>query len=331
MVNDFAEILLQFRNSFLIKSLKNMSKSLVTGGAGFIGSHIVDLLIAGGQEVVIVDNLSTGSEDNVNPLAKIYRMDIRDAKISEVFAQERPDFVFHLAAKINVRESIKDPISDAEINILGSLNIIENAAKYGVKKFIFASTGGAIYGDAEQIPTSESYYERPLSPYGINKLSIEKSLFFYKEVKGLDYTILRLSNVYGPRQNSKGEAGVVAIFINKLLEGGQPTISGDGKQTRDYVFVKDVARAFVLAHKKTESKKFNISTGVEIDVNQVFDKIVEKMELKTAREYSKAIPGEQKRSCLDFSLAKKELSWEPEYDFDQGLTETLEWFKLKAR
>jgi UDP-glucose 4-epimerase len=308
-----------------------MSKSLVTGGAGFIGSHLVDLLIEAGHEVVVVDNLSTGSEDNINPLAKLYQMDIRDAKISEIFKQEMPDFVFHFAAQINVRDSVNDPISNAETNILGSLNVIENAVKYNVKKFIFASTGGAIYGEAEQIPTAEDYHERPLSPYGINKLSIEKSLFFYKEVKGLDYAVLRLSNVYGPRQNSRGEAGVVAIFINKILEGGQPTISGDGKQTRDYVFVRDAARAFLLAQGKIESEKFNISTGIETDVNMVFDKILEKMEVKLERKYCEARPGEQKRSCLDFSLAKKELGWIPEYDFDRGLSETVDWFKSKAK
>lgn len=307
-----------------------MSKSLVTGGAGFIGSHIVDLLIASGQEVVVVDNLSAGNEHNVNSKAKLYRMDIQDPKLAVVFEKEKPDFVFHLAAQINVRKSVEDPMSDAQINILGSLNVLEVSAKAGVKKLIFASTGGAIYGDADQIPTSEGYYERPLSPYGINKLSIEKSLFFYREVKGLDYTILRLSNVYGPRQSSKGEAGVVAIFMDEILNGGQPIISGDGKQTRDYVFVKDVARAFVMAQKTTKSDKFNISTGIETDVNQVFDKVVEKMDASIPRKYSDAGQGEQRRSCLDSSLAQKELGWFPEYDLEQGMEETAQWFKQKS-
>lgn len=308
-----------------------MPKSLVTGGAGFIGSHIVDLLIADGHDVVIVDNLSTGDKSNVSPKAKFYKTDIQDKKMEKIFKKEKPDFVFHMAAQIDVRKSVEDPINDARANILGSLNVIEKSVKYGVKKFIFASTGGAIYGDAEQIPTPEGYYERPLSPYGIDKLSIEKSLFFYKKVKGLDYTILRLSNVYGPRQNCKGEAGVVAILISKILRGEQPTINGDGEQTRDYVYVKDVARAFILALKPKEFDKFNISTSKESSVNQVLEKIAEKIGVSVVRKNSDAKKGEQKRSCLDNSLAIQELGWRPDYDLDKGVGETVAWFKSKVK
>lgn len=308
-----------------------MPKSLVTGGAGFIGSHVVDLLIANGHEVVIVDNLSAGDKANINQRAKFYKIDIQDKKLAKIFQKERPDFVFHMAAQIDVRKSVNDPISDTKVNVLGSLNVIESAARYGAKKLIFASTGGAIYGDAEQLPTPEGYYERPLSPYGINKLSIEKSLFFYKKVKGLDYTILRLSNVYGPRQNCKGEAGVIAILIHKILRGEQTIVNGDGEQTRDYVFVKDVARAFVLAQKKTSSDKFNISTAKESSVNQILEKIAEKMDMKIFGKHAEAKSGEQRRSCLDNSLAQKELGWYPEYDLDRGVSETVNWFRSRVR
>lgn len=308
-----------------------MTKSLITGGAGFIGSHLADRLLAQGDDVIIVDNLVTGSKDNIDSSARFYEMDIQDPKISEIFEKEKPDFVFHLAAQIDVRRSVEDPVEDARINLLGTFNILENSYRSNVKKVVFASTGGAIYGDAEKYPTPEGYYEQPLSPYGIHKLAAEKSLFFYKKVKGLDYTILRMSNVYGPRQSPKGEAGVVAIFINKLLSGEQPFINGDGGQTRDYVFVKDVARAFVLAKTVTGSDKFNISTATETSVNETFDKIVAKMNLDTARAHSEAKPGEQRRSCLDFSRAKTELGWSPEYDIDRGIGETVEWFQENAR
>lgn len=305
-----------------------MAKSLITGGAGFIGSHLADLLIEEGDNVVILDNLSTGSRKNLNPQAKFYEMDIQDPAVATVFKEEKPDYVFHLAAQIDVRKSVDDPAEDARINLLGSLNILENAAEQKTKKIIFASTGGAIYGEAESIPTEESYYEKPISPYGIHKLATEKSLFFYKKVKGLDYTILRLANVYGPRQNSSGEAGVVAIFISKLLQKEQPLINGDGNQTRDYVFVKDVAKAFILAKNNTESDKFNIGTGVETSVNETFNKIVFCLGIEKPRAYQEAKEGEQKRSCLDFSKAKSELEWRPEYDMERGIQETLEWFRL---
>jgi UDP-glucose 4-epimerase len=304
-----------------------MPKSLVTGGAGFIGSHVIDVLIEKGHDIVIIDNLSTGDKNNIHPKAKFYEIDIRDPKLSEIFTAEKPDYVFHMAAQIDVRKSVAEPIMDAEINILGSLNVLENAAQSGVKKVVFASTGGAIYGEAEIFPTPEGHYEKPLSPYGIHKLAVEKSLFFYKKVKYLDYTILRLSNVYGPRQNSRGEAGVIAIFIDKLLRGEQPVINGSGEQTRDYVFVKDVAIAFVLAlENDSEFDKFNISTGVETDVNQIFDKIVSAMKIDTSRKHEAAKGGEQQRSCLDNRLAIDALKWKPEYDIDRGIIETVEWF-----
>ncbi len=304
-----------------------MPKSLITGGAGFIGSHISDLLIEKGHKVIIVDNLSSGNKKNINQKAIFYEMDIQDPKISNIFQKEKLDFVFHLAAQINVRASTKNPMEDAKINVIGSLNIFENAARYNAEKVIFASTGGAIYGKTEIIPTSEDQHEKPLSPYGIGKLAAEKYLYYYKEIKNLDYIILRLANVYGPRQNSLGEAGVVSIFIDKLFKNEQPIINGDGKQTRDYVFVKDAAKAFAMALEKKESGIFNIGTGIETNVNGIFEKISSIMKSSIAKKYGPKKEGEQKRSCLNFQKAKNELGWSPAYDIDQGIKETVEWFK----
>lgn len=304
-----------------------MAKSLITGGAGFVGSHLANRLLADGDTVVVIDNLSSGSIENLDSRVNFYEMDIQDPKIAEIFEKEKPDFVFHLAAQIDVRKSVENPIEDAKINLLGTLNVLESAGKSGAKKVIFASSGGAIYGDTDIFPTPETRCEQPLSPYGIHKLAAEKSLFFYKKVNGLDYTILRMSNIYGPRQSVKGEAGVMAIFINRLLNAEQPYINGDGNQTRDYIFVKDVTQAFVLAKNATESDKFNIGTGVEISVNETFDKIVKGMGLNVPKMYKPAKPGEQMRSCLDSSRAKTELGWSPEYDIDRGIKETIQWFK----
>lgn len=306
-----------------------MAKALVTGGAGFIGSHVVDLLVAEGKDVVIVDNFSTGKRQNINPKAKVYETDIRDADLTRIFEVEKPDVVFHLAAQISVRNSVEKPVEDAQTNILGSLNLMQCASDQKVCKFVFASSGGAIYGEAETIPTAETYLEQPLSPYGVAKLAIEKYLFSLKPITGMDYTALRLGNVYGPRQNSKGEAGVVAIMIDQILRGAQTHINGDGRQTRDYVFVKDVARAFLLAQQETKADKFNVACGKETNVNQVFDKIVEKMERQIDREYAPAKFGEQMRSCLDYSRIKEELGWEPEYDFDRGIAETVKHFSAE--
>lgn len=303
-----------------------MSKALVTGGAGFIGSHLVDLLVAEGKDVVIVDNFSTGQRENVNPKAKVYELDIRSAQLAEIFETEKPDVVFHLAAQISVRNSVENPLEDADVNVMGSLNVIKCSADQKVSKLIFASSGGAIYGEAETVPTAEGYLEQPLSPYGVAKLAIEKYLFSLKPVTGLNYTALRLGNVYGPRQNSKGEAGVVAIMIDQILHDQQTHINGDGLQTRDYVYVKDVARAFVLAQQDAKSDKFNVACGQETNVNQVFDTIVDKMGRAINREYAPAKAGEQMRSCLDYSRIKEELNWQPEYDFDKGIAETVQHF-----
>jgi len=313
-------------------------KCLVTGGAGFIGSHLVDKLIKEGHKVVVIDNLSTGRKENLNPKAKFYKIDICDLKISQIFKKEKPEVIFHYAAQIDVRKSVKDPIEDAKINILGFLNIIQNFIsisqpnqhKSVFKKFIFASTGGAIYGEAKVIPTPEIYLEYPLSPYGIEKLAIDKYLNYYHKVFGLPYVSLRLANVYGPRQNSKGEAGVIAIFCDKMLSGKQPIINGVGKQTRDFIFVGDVVEANLLALRKNKVGIFNIGIAKETDINTIFRKLKELTESKCKEIHGPEKSGEQKRSCLDYSKAKKELSWQPRHSLDVGLNKTVEWFRQKS-
>ena len=302
-------------------------KVLVTGGAGFIGSHLVDRLIKEGHRVIVVDNLSTGKKENLNQKAKFYKIDICSPKIPHIFKKEKPEIIFHLAAQVDVRKSVEDPIEDAKINILGSLNLLENYKKLKLKKFIFISTGGAMYGEADIVPTPETYPENPLSPYGIEKLTIEKYLNYYYKVFGLPYVSLRLANVYGPRQNSKGEAGVIAIFCDKMFSGEQPVINGDGKQTRDFIFVDDVVEANMLAMKSKKPGIYNIGTAKETSINTIFRKIRELTGSKCKKIHGPALSGEQKRSCLDFSKAKKELKWQPKYNLEEGLEKTINWFK----
>jgi len=304
-----------------------MFKILVSGGAGFIASHLTDKLIDKGHNVVVIDNLSTGKKENLNPQAKFYETDICNSEIAQIFIEEKPEIVFHFAAQIDVRKSVKDPIQDAKVNILGSLNLLQNCQKNEVKKFIFASSGGAIYGDTDVIPTPETHAENPESPYGICKLTIEKYLHFYKETFGLNYTALRLANVYGPRQNSKGEAGVIAVFCDKMLKNEEVVINGDGEQTRDFVSVDDVVNACLLSIEQEKSDIYNIGTGIETNINEIFRKIKELTNSNCEEIHAPAKPGEQKRSCLDFSKAKKELGWEPKYDLEKGLEETIKWFK----
>jgi len=301
---------------------------LVTGGAGFIGSHIVDMLIQKGYKVSVIDDLSTGSKKNLNPKVAFYKRNITD-NIIDIFTKVRPEVVFHLAAQMDVRKSVKDPIFDAKSNIIGTLNILENMRKFGGKKIIFSSTGGAIYGDDVKMPTPETEKEQPQSPYGIAKLSIEKYLYFYKNTHGIDSVSLRYANVYGPRQNSKGEAGVVAIFIDKILANSQPIINGTGKQTRDYVFVKDVVKANMMVFEKNVSGIFNIGTGKETNVAELFRKIIKGMKVTIKEVYGKAKPGEQMRSCLSYEKIREELGWKPKYDLESGLNETIEWFRNK--
>lgn len=303
---------------------------LITGGAGFIGSHLVDRLIEKGNLVAVIDNLSTGKIENLNLEAVFYNIDICDSKVKEIFKKEKPEIVFHLAAQIDVRKSVDDPINDARTNILGSLNIIENARINNTKKIIFASTGGVMYGDAKIIPTPESYPAQPQCPYGIGKLAVEYYLNYYNNVLGLKYAALRLGNVYGPRQDKNGEAGVVAIFCGKMLAHQNCIINGDGLQTRDYVYIKDIVAAMELAGQSEKTEIYNIGTGIETNVNEIYSELARLIEPNVKSIYGTEKAGDHRRGSLDSSKAYLGLNWKPRYDIENGLSETVEWFKNLA-
>src|SRR3984885_2179375 len=273
---------------------------LVTGGAGFIGSHTVDALVATGKhQVSIIYNLSAGKRHQVNPAAKFHEIDLRDADaVKRAVEAEPPEVIVHLAAQMDVRRSVADPSYDAQVNIIGFLNLIEAARQHGLRRVIFSSTGGAIYGEQETFPASEEHPLHPVSPYGITKLATEAYLFFYKVQYGIDYTALRFGNVYGPRQDPHGEAGVVAIFCGRMLEDKAVTIYGDGEQTRDYVYVGDVVRANLAAVAAAVSGAFNIGTGIETSVNQLFGTLAKAAGAKHPAAYGPARPGEQSRSVI---------------------------------
>jgi UDP-glucose 4-epimerase len=302
---------------------------LVTGGAGFIGSHIVDALVTRGHTVCVVDNLSSGRRENVNSAARLHVVDITSPDLSKVMDSEKPDIVYHEAAQMDVRKSVADPRFDATVNILGGLNLYENCVRIGVKKVIFASTGGAIYGEQEAFPATEMHLQQPLSPYGIAKLANEKYLYFYRETYGLAHVALRYANVYGPRQNPHGEAGVVAIFASKLLAGVVPTINGTGKQTRDYVYVGDVAAANVAALEYDGTDVFNVGTAEETDVNELFNLLRDAVGTDIAALHGEGKAGEQMRSVIDWSKAHRVLGWTPKTTLAEGLKKTVEWFRAK--
>lgn len=310
-----------------------MKTILVTGGAGFIGSHLVDRLLKEKYKVIVIDKLSTGRKENLNPKARFYRIDICSPKISGIFKKEKPEVVFHYAAQINIRKSLEDPIEDARINILGTLNILENCRKYKARKLIFSSSGGSIYGETNNIPTPENQPENPESPYAISKLVAEKYLNFYKRKYNLDYGVLRYANIYGPRQNPQGEAGVIAIFINKLLNNKNLVIYGDGKQTRDYVYITDAVEAAILLLKSSNLKKpiFNVGTGIETSVNQLYKLISKKVGKGILPKFASAKTGDLKRSCLNNLKIKRELGWKPTYDLNGGIEETIKWFLDQKR
>jgi len=302
-------------------------KILVTGGAGFIGSHVADAFIEHGHDVVIVDNLSMGNEKNINPLARFVKLNIQDPEIFTLFGKEKFDVVDHHAAQMDVRLSVADPIFDATNNILGTINLLQAAVKHSVKKFIFVSSGGAIYGEHDYFPADEEHPTRPLSPYGITKLTGEKYLYFYHHVHQLNFVILRYANIYGPRQNPKGEAGVIAIFASRLLTGGQPVINGNGLQTRDYVYVGDVVKANLKALDYKGNDYFNIGTGIETNVNELFHHVNHLTNANAKEAHGPAQPGEQLRSVLNNQKAKKILSWTPQVSLKEGLANTVEFFR----
>ncbi len=302
-------------------------KILVTGGAGFIGSWVADSYIGNGHEVLILDDLSSGRLENVNAKAAFVKGDIRDrGLIKSVMDDFKPDVVNHHAAQIDVRKSVEDPAFDAEVNIIGSITLLENSVKHGVKKFVFASTGGAIYGEPEDIPADESTPPMPISAYGTSKYAVEKYLEYYRHIYSLDFVALRYANVYGPRQNPHGEAGVVAIFCSRILSGRTCLIYGDGSQTRDYVYVGDVARANVLAL-DSKSGSYNIGTGVETSVNELVSELGVASGHVFNTEHAEARAGEVQRISLGAELAEEVLGWEPRVFLDEGIRNTWEWFR----
>lgn len=307
-------------------------KILVTGGAGFIASHIVDAYIALGHTVIVVDNLSSGKKEFIHPKAKFYEADIRDKEeVEKIITDEKPEVINYHAAQISVRNSVENPVTDAEINILGLLRILEAGRRVGVKKVIFASSGGVVYGEAKTIPTSENYTPlQPLSPYGVTKLASEYYLHFYYQTYHIPYIALRYANVYGPRQNPHGEAGVVAIFSQKLLKGESPIINGDGKQTRDYIYVGDVVEANKKALETTHVGSFNIGTGKETNVIELFAEIKKMSGVGKEAKYGPPKSGEQRRSCLDCHLSQEILNWKSRLSLSEGVEKTVAYFKTYA-
>ena len=302
-------------------------KILVTGGAGFIGSHVVDAYLAAGHEVVVVDDLSSGREEFVHPQARFYRLDIRDPQLDDIFAREKPEVVSHQAALANVRESMEKPLLYADVNVLGSLHLLECCRRHGVRKVIYASTGGAVYGEPQTLPVTEEHPVNPLDPYGASKHHVEHYLYLYQVNFGLAYTTLRYPNVYGPRQDPYGEAGVVAIFTVQMLRRGQPVINGSGEQERDFVYVSDVARANVLALARGDGGTYNLGSGVGTSVNRIFELLARLTGYNRPPVHGPPKPGEVFKIYLDATRAREDLQWEPEVGLEEGLERTVAYFR----
>lgn len=303
---------------------------LVTGGAGFIASHVSDRLVSLGQQVSIVDDLSTGKRQNLPEAATFYEMDIRDDALDEVFEQESPDVVIHHAAHANVTESVRDPRYDADVNIGGSLNLFECCVRHGVGRVVFASTGGALYGEACYLPADETHPIDPVSPYGVSKHAVEQYLYAYRQNKGLDYVVLRYPNVYGPRQDPHGEAGVVAIFSLQLLTGQQPVIFGDGSKTRDYCYVSDIVDANILALNSPGGAVYNLGRGIEITDLEVFQTVQEAVGSKIPPQFAPVRPGEVEHIALDASKAERELGWRWKVDLIEGIARTVDFYRTES-
>lgn len=301
--------------------------ALVTGGAGFIGSHIVDALISRRIKVYVVDDLSSGNKLNVNPNATFTKLSVNAPAFADYLKKVKPEVIFHLAARINVRTSVEDPVRDAEVNIMGSLTIAKVAAEIGVKKIIFSSSGGVMYPEGSKFPYSEKIFPQPISPYGIAKRAAEMYFAFAHKTYDMPYVALRYANVFGPRQNAKGEAGVISIFTEHMLSGKPVKINGTGKQTRDFVYVGDVVHANLLAMQKNVTGEFNIGTGRETDMNTLFRKLTKFTGYKLPERHALAAKGEVMRSALDARKAKEILGWEPMVKLDDGLKKTVEWYR----
>ena len=304
-------------------------KIVVTGGAGFIASHIVDAYLKQGHEVHVIDDFSTGRKLNLNPSAVLHQSNVADAEAAKLILEIKPDVLNHHAAQMDVRHSVEDPLFDAGVNILGFLNLLEACKKAGTARVIFASSGGAIYGDEQPIPADEDHLKKPMSPYGVSKMTGELYLAYYYMAFGMRYVALRYANVYGPRQSTKGEAGVVAIFVSQLLAEKPPTINGDGKQTRDYVFVGDVVRANVAALETGYIGGINIGTGRETDVVTLCRMLQQQAHSKVEAIHGPAKIGEQMRSCLEIALAGRVLDWRPEIRLEEGLMQTVAYYREK--
>jgi UDP-glucose 4-epimerase len=311
-------------------------KALVTGGAGFIGSTLTDRLLAEGHEVDVVDDLSSGSLANLSDARaqpgrrfSFHRLDVRSGAMTDLIVHRKPEVIFHLAAQLSVTVSVAKPVLDAEINIIGSLNVCQGAVKANTRKVVFAGSGGTLYGTPESLPLREGHPQHPISPYGVAKKAVGDYLYYYREVHGLDFTVLALANVYGPRQDPHGEAGVVAIFATKVLERDRPTIFGDGEQTRDFVFVDDVVDAFVRAADKGGGLTVNVGTGTETSVQQLFDGMARITGLEEPARYAPPRAGELARSALDPGRAEIHLGWKPWTDVDTGLRRTVEYFRQR--
>ncbi len=302
---------------------------LVTGGAGFIGSSIADAYRDLGHNVIILDNLSTGVLSNVPKGSAFYQMDIRDEGVDDILREHSVEVINHHAAQIDVRRSVEDPRYDLSVNVLGSLNLIEAGVRHGIRRFIFASSGGAGYGEQEYFPADEKHPIAPCSPYGITKVTVERYLYYYHLVKNLPYTVLRYTNVFGPRQNPHGEAGVVAIFADKLLRGEEAVINGDGLQTRDYVYISDVVRANVRVLGMEDSDVFNVCTNVETNVNEIFQGINLALGSPAEEKHGPAMDGEQLRSVCTYEKIRKRFDWNPEVAIGEGLEKTVEFFRRK--
>ena len=308
-----------------------MGKALVTGGAGFIGSHVVDALLAAGHEVYVVDDLSSGRVENLSSEAKLKQIDIRSPELGAFLASVQPDLVAHLAAQISVRKSMDDPAFDADVNVRGLLNLLQGLLS--LKKLphvVFISTGGAIYGEQDVFPAPENHPVRPASVYGTSKRVSEIYLDLWSRVYGLKFVALRLANVYGPRQNPHGEAGVVSIFTQRLLKGEIPTINGTGEQTRDFVFVKDVADAVRRVSEQKVEGIYNIGTGIETNINNLYNLIAAAAGVSVSPVHAEAKSGEQMRSCINANLASREFGWKAFTELEVGINETVNWFRKNS-